>query len=284
MVLRLVALWEAMLEGRVAPSEVRRELQTALPRETDELNLQQMLDYTRAAFWRFTPADDRPAAADELEPMMRAGLAQAKSRSVKAAWFSAIRSVAMTPATVDWLEDVWRRRTVIAGLPLAEVDEADLAADLAVRDVPASEEILTAQLERFTNPDRKARFAFVMPALSRDPAVRDRFFDSLRDRSHRTREAWVLDAVRYLHHPLRAAASKKHVRPGAGARRGDPAYGRYLLPETLGRRDARRLPVGSDGCGGPGVHRGVAAGLSATAAMGALSAADPLFRAAKLQQ
>jgi aminopeptidase N len=280
----LVALWEAMLEGRVAPSEVRREFQTALPRETDELNLQQMLDYTRAAFWRFTPADDRPAAADELEPMMRAGLAQAKSRSVKAAWFSAIRSVAMTPATVGWLEDVWRRRTVIAGLPLAEVDEADLAADLAVRDVPASEEILTAQLERFTNPDRKARFAFVMPALSRDPAVRDRFFDSLRDPSHRTREAWVLDAVRYLHHPLRAAASKKHVRPALELveeiqRTGDIFFPKRWADATLGGYQSIQTAAEVRA-----FIEGLPPGYPPRLRWVLLSAADPLFRAAKLQQ
>ena len=61
----------------------------------------------------------------------------------------------------------------IAGLVLAEPDEASMAFDLAVRSVP--ECLLhprgTAS-RRFQNPDRKARFEFVMPALSEDPAER----------------------------------------------------------------------------------------------------------------
>ena len=50
---------------------------------------------------------------------------------------------------------------MLAKLPMSETDEADLALDLAVRDVPDAAKILTTQLERFKNPDRKARFAFV---------------------------------------------------------------------------------------------------------------------------
>jgi aminopeptidase N len=50
-----------------------------------------------------------------------------------------------------------------------------------------------------------------MPALSNDARVRDRFFESLGDVNNRRHEAWVLDAVRYLNHPLRAASSRRYV-------------------------------------------------------------------------
>ena len=58
-------------------------------------------------------------------------------------------------------------------------------------------------------PDRKARFAFIMPALSGDAAVRERWFLALSDVTNRRREPWVLDGLDYLHHPLRAAQSAK---------------------------------------------------------------------------
>jgi len=209
----LVTLWESMLEGRVPASRVIDQLLIALPVEQNELTVNQMLGYLREGFWRYTPADERPALAARVEPVLRAGLARASSTSVKTAWFNSLRSVASTPGTLAWLERVWRRDEKVPGVPLAEPDEADLALELAVRDVPASEEILDTQLERMRNPDRKARFAFVMPALSRDPAVRARFFESLKDVSNRQREAWVLEAMRYLHHPLRAEASAPLVVP-----------------------------------------------------------------------
>jgi len=186
-------------------------LLAALPRESDELNLAEMLDCVRSLYWRYTAADDRAALAPEVEKVLRNGVYQSPSTSLKAAWFGALRGVATTPETLAWLTKVWKRDEVLAKLPMSETDEAELALDLAVRDVPDAASILTTQLERFKNPDRKARFAFVMPAVSADPAVRDRFFASLKDVKNRRREAWVLEGVRYLHHPLRAAASKKYV-------------------------------------------------------------------------
>jgi aminopeptidase N len=43
--------------------------------------------------------------------------------------------------------------------------------------------------------------------------VRDSFFAQLTDPVKRRREAWVLEGISYLHHPLRAASAEKHVRP-----------------------------------------------------------------------
>jgi aminopeptidase N len=277
----LVTFWESMLEGRVAPDVLMQTLVAALPRETDELTVQQMLDYTRSTFWRYTAADDRAEMAEKLEGTLRAGLDQAKSTSGKAAWFAALRSTATTPATLEWLERVWRHDEKVPGLPLAEADESDLALDLAVRDVPAAEEILKTQLDRFKNPDRKARFAFVMPALSRDAAVRERFFESLKDVNNRRREAWVLEAARYLHHPLRAGSSKRLVVPALALVReiqqtGDIFFPKRWADATLSgyqsvqtAADVRafidRLPPDY-----PPRHRWVL-----------LSSADPLFRAAR---
>lgn len=209
----LVAVWESFLDGDVSSTAMRQMLLAALRVESNELDLQLLLDQVRTTFWRFTAAEDRAAFSVELEPVLRQGLNRATTTSEKAAWFAAIRTTAMTAETLRWLESVWARREKVAGLPLAEVDEAELAADLALRDHPNSADILDAQLARMTNPDRKARFAFVLPALSSDETTRARFFEGLRDVGRRTREAWVLDAARYLHHPLRAAHSEALVVP-----------------------------------------------------------------------
>jgi aminopeptidase N len=280
----LVMLWEAMLEGRIRPSDILRQLTASIRREQNELNLQQMLDYLRAVFWRFTPADERGSASAAIEPILRQGLARAASTSARAAWFAALRGVATREETLDWLERVWRREVRIPGLPLSEIDEADLAADLALRDRPAAAAILSAQLARLENPDRKARFAFITPALSSDPAERARFFDSLYDRSRRSREAWVLDGMRYLHHPLRAATSRQLVRPALGLvqeiqRTGDIFFPKRWADATLGgyqtvqtAADVRSF-IDSLPADYPPRLRWVL-----------LASADPLFRAARFQQ
>ena len=207
----LVTLWESMLDGRIAPAKINAMLFIALPRETDELNTNRMLDYERTLFWRFTAADDRQTLAPKLEALLRAGLDRAATTSRKAAWFGALRSIALTEPTLQWLERVWRRDVTIPKLPMAEPDEADLALELAVRDVAEADGILQTQYERFKNADRKARFGFVRQAVSRDPNVREQFFVSLKDVKNRARESWVLEATRYLHHPLRAGTSRKFV-------------------------------------------------------------------------
>ena len=114
---------------------------------------------------------------------------------------------------VEFLERVWRQRTAVPGLTFAETDYTAMALELAVRDVPGAQTILTEQLGRITNPDRKARLAFIIPALSGDEAMRDRFFASLADPANRRHEPWVIDAMAYLSHPLRAARAERYIRP-----------------------------------------------------------------------
>jgi aminopeptidase N len=43
--------------------------------------------------------------------------------------------------------------------------------------------------------------------------VRDAFFESLRDPGNREHEPWVLEALGYLHNPLRAARAERYIRP-----------------------------------------------------------------------
>jgi aminopeptidase N len=207
----LVTLWEDMLDGRTAAAAVLEMLVAALPRERDELNVQRMLSYTQQGYWKFLPAAARDALTPRLERILRDGLDRAGTPSLKSAWFSALRDTAQTPGTLQWLERVWRKTETVPGLVLAEPDYVTLAQELAVRGVPAWQEILDGQLERTENPDRKARFAFVRPALSPDQRVRDAFFDSLGDVQQRRREPWVLEGLGYLHHPLRAEASRKYI-------------------------------------------------------------------------
>jgi aminopeptidase N len=208
-----VALWEETLDGRVkAPAFIDAALH-ALPRENTEQNVQLLLGYVSRAFWRFLPTAMRAERAAILERLLRDGITRAQSSSLKSTYFSAFRSVVTTPEGVSFLERVWRLQEKIPGLTLAEPDEATMALELAVRGVPDAAAVLEEQRGRFTNPDRKARFEFVMPALSESAETRDRFFETLRDVKNRRREPWVVEGLAYLNHPLREGTSLKYVRP-----------------------------------------------------------------------
>jgi len=173
-----------------------------------------VLAYVSRAFWRYLPQEERLARAPALETALRAGIAHANTTSLKSAWFSAFRDDVLTREGQNFLERLWRREEKIAGLPFVETDEIVMAMELAVREVPGWQQILQAQLERTENPDRKARFAFVMPALSADSQVRAAAFERFRMVENRRREPWVSESLAYLNHPLREQDSERFIRPG----------------------------------------------------------------------
>jgi aminopeptidase N len=209
-----ITLWDQMLERRIRPADFLDAVLRALPRETTEQNVQLLVGSIDELFWRFLPAADRARFAPRVEAALRAGISRSPSSSMKATYFGAFRSTVTSPEGVRFLERVWRREEKIPGLTLAEPDEASMALDLAVRSVPNANQILQEQYQRFTNPDRRDRFEFVMPALSADASMRDQFFENMRNVERRRREPWVIEAVRYANHPLRSEHARKYIRPG----------------------------------------------------------------------
>jgi aminopeptidase N len=111
------------------------------------------------------------------------------------------------------LESIWNDKVIIKDLAVSEDDKIAMAYELALKMPRHQEEILARQLENTKNPDRKERMLFVIPALSDDRAVRDAFFESLKLEKNREHEPWVLEALGYLHHPLRAESSISYLRP-----------------------------------------------------------------------
>jgi aminopeptidase N len=208
-----VTMWDALLNGDITPAAFTELAINALPRETDEQLTSRVLGYLGGAWWRFLSSDERETRAERVEILLSSGLTTAKTASQKASWFGALRNIYATSATTAWMRRVWEQQEKIEGLPLAEADFTSLALGLAVREVNGWRNVLAKQLERIENPDRRARFQFVMPALSADPAERERWFQSLADVNNRRREPWVLEGLDYLHHPLRARASSKFVAP-----------------------------------------------------------------------
>jgi aminopeptidase N len=234
-----VTLWDALLDAKVPPDAFFDLAMRSLPREADEQMTSRILGYASNTWWRFLDAPLRTARAARFESLLREGLAAAPTPSRKASWFGTLRNVAITPGTIAWLRSVWEKDTSVTGLPLAETDYTALALELAVRQVDGWDRILATQLTRIENSDRKARFEFVMPALSADPAVRERWFLSLKNVANRRREPWVLEGLNYLHHPLRAEASKKYVQPSLELlweiqKTGDIFFPKRWLDATLG--------------------------------------------------
>jgi len=208
-----VTLWDDVLGGGTEPRELFDLALTALPEESEELTTDRILGYTQILFWRYLTDKDRIAAAPRLEEALLSGIRRAAVTSLKSTYFTAFRRTVTTPAGLAYLERVWRRQEVIAGLTFAEADYIDMAQELALRQGANAGAILAEQHENITNPDRKDRFAFLMPALSSDAPARDEFFASLARLENRAHEEWVADGLGFINHPLRRAHAERYIQP-----------------------------------------------------------------------
>ena len=208
-----ITLWDDMLEEGTAPAAFFELALRALPLEREEQNVERVLGYLSDTYWRYLSDAQRAAASPRLEAALLSGMNSAPGMSLKSAYFGAFRRTVTSREGLAHLERVWSQRESIQDLTFAEADYILMAEALALRHVAATGAILREQHARITNPDRRARFAFVTPALSPDTATRDAFFGSLASAGNRAHEPWVADALRFLNHPLRRDHAERYLAP-----------------------------------------------------------------------
>ena len=207
-----INLYENVLDGKACtPLQLLAFDGKALAREPEELDLNILLDQLGSVFWRFLT----PAQREAIAPWLEAGLWQTMlgvpAGNEKKLLFRTYSNIVLSKEGQDRLYGIWKEQRPPVGVKLSEDDYTGLAAALALRVYPGYKDILQEQGQRIQNSDRKARWQYLQVALSADTAERDRFFASLQDPVARRKEAWVLTALSYLHHPLRVAYSEKYL-------------------------------------------------------------------------
>ena len=139
------------------------------------------------------------------------------------------------------------------GLELGERDYTDLACQLMIAFPDRAAEIADIQMERITNPDRKASFGMLCRAASPDKEVRSSLFKSFMDSPENRRpESRVLSALALLCHRSRAEEAREYIIPSLDAlkeiqRTGDiffPASWCRVLLENQKNDEARSLVDG----------------------------------------
>jgi aminopeptidase N len=231
-----IVLWEELLDRRVAIPAFLAALERGLSSEPVEQILQLQTTYLKELFWRFLPAAAREPAAPRLEGLLRRQINRAPTATLKATCFATLRSIFTTQESIAFLERVWLGSEHITGLVLSETDHGLVALELATRGIGSG--VLSAQRRRFIDPDRRARFEFVMDAAA-DEARRAAFFDALADASNRRHEPWVVEGLTYLSHPLRATSAERYLRPALDLleeiqRTGDIFFPAHWMAAVLG--------------------------------------------------
>jgi aminopeptidase N len=208
-----ISLWESFVRGGIGQGAMLSTITRNLKIEEDPLIQQYILGRLDLLYWRFLTNEQRLSIAPSVEELLWSLLTDNANGKLKRSYFNTFRSVALTEVGKQRLYDLWSKNLFIEGLSLSENDRAQLSFALALREYPKSDEVLTTQLANLTNPDRKARFEFLMPSVSSNAETRDTFFESLKQEKNREHESWVQTAIGYLNHPLRAESAVKYISP-----------------------------------------------------------------------
>ncbi len=218
-----INMHENLLKGTVSPAAYYDAIFAALQTE-EELQLRNYLAGRLGyVYWHHLSDSARAGFAPDAEAMIWQKLITAETASEKRQWFGLFRNVAVTESGLSRLRNMWKRGelpgTVAKESPgsgpvrLGEDEMSVLALTLALSNHPDAPAVIADQHARITTADRLRRFDFVLPSVSPDQAVRDEFFNSLRDPANREHEPWVLEALGYLHHPSVAIRAEHYIRP-----------------------------------------------------------------------
>lgn len=275
--------YENMLSGGAAsPMQLLTTLLATVEerREPDELILNMIASYISDTYWRLLPPARRAALAPTVEKALWKAMQQDTVANRKKILFRTYQSIALNKSALDTLHRIWVTQQPPAGVRLSEDEYIALALNLAVKGHGA-DTLPEAQLARVTNPDRRQRMQFLMPAVSGNQQVRDSLFASLKDPVIRKKEAWVADALNYLHHPLRTASSVKYLPQTLAMlqevqQTGDIFFPAAWLSASLGSHQSSQAAA---------IVRAFLEqhpNYNAQLRMKILQAADPLFRAERL--
>ncbi|WP_025762031.1 M1 family aminopeptidase [Dyadobacter tibetensis] len=211
---QLVNIWEGFLQGDGGkPPVLLARLLGVLPKESNSLLVDYLLGRISSIYWKFLTEEQRQYFQPQVETLLWKQLLITKDLGLKNTFFKSYKSMAYSPEAQEKLKSLWLDSLRIEGLSLSEEDKISLAHQLALYNPEQSQQILNDQRAKVLNPDRKGKMTFMMPVFSADQTVRDSFFDSLKLPENREKESWVLEALHFLHHPLKQFNSIKYLKP-----------------------------------------------------------------------
>lgn len=225
--------YENMLNGQgYAPAELMKLFEKGLDLEKEETNIRVLTGYISSIYWEFISPAVRNANTEVLEQTLWNAMEQQSAPNIKKILFSTYQGIYQSKAAAQRIYDIWKRQTPPEGVKLNEDDYTGMAFQIALKSDTVTQ-VLKQQEERVKDPNRKKRIEFLMPALSTDVKERAAFFNSLKERKNREKEAWVLSALSYLHHPLRQSTSVKYVPESLNLLEEIRATGDIFFPQSF---------------------------------------------------
>ncbi|HEY1194845.1 M1 family aminopeptidase [Flavobacterium sp.] len=237
-------LYENTLIGNIPPKQAFDCFLKGIQSEENELVLRIATGSLNTIYWRFFTEKQQNKVQKELVGALYERLQTNLSSNIKKTLFGLFSSVAYSESGKASLYKVWNREISITGLKLNEDDYTNMAMNLAIFKHKKADEILEKTRNSFSNPDKKKRFEFLLPSLSKDESVRNAFIESLKEDSNREKESWVSVGLANVNHPLRQESAQKYIRFSLDLvdeiqRTGDIFFPKDWLDNTVGKYSSK---------------------------------------------
>ena len=237
-------LYENTLIGNVSPDKAYECFLKGIQTEENELVLRIASNNLNTIYWRLFTEKQQNKVQKQLETVLNERLQANLSANIKKTLFGLFSSIAYSDSAKAKLYQIWNKEVVIPGLKLNEDDFTNMAMNLAIFKHEKADEILEKTRTTITNPDKKKRFEFLLPSLSKEESVRNAFMESLKDDSNREKESWVSVGLANIHHPLRQESAQKYIRFSLDLvdeiqRTGDIFFPKDWLDNTVGRYSSK---------------------------------------------
>ncbi|MBO9583287.1 MAG: ERAP1-like C-terminal domain-containing protein [Flavobacterium sp.] len=237
-------LYENTLIGNVSVNQAFECFLKAIQTEENELVLRIASNNLNTIYWKFLSEKQQNKVQKQLIAILYDRLQANLSSNIKKTLFGLFSSVAYSDSGKASLYKVWNREISISGLKLNEDDYTNMAMNLAIFKHPKADEILERTRNSISNPDKKKRFEFLLPSLSKNESVRNAFIESLKEDSNREKESWVSVGLANVNHPLRQESAKKYIRFSLDLvdeiqRTGDIFFPKDWLDSTVGKYSSK---------------------------------------------
>ncbi len=235
-----ITLNQSLINYKLDSKRFVEIMSCTLKTEKEKQNIQLMLDYLQKSWWYFLNQDERLKMASSMEDCLFDFIKNQKNNEIKSAAYQTLVSVFISENAKNRFYNIWKNQLGMDGLKLSETDYSTLAIELSLRNYPNSDAILQEQLSRMKDEEQKQKMEFVIPSVSTNPKVRDKFFESLKKPENRQQELWVRTSLYYLNHPLRAQYSVKYLQASLEMleeiqKTGDIFFPKNWLAYTVGR-------------------------------------------------
>ncbi|MCC4921723.1 M1 family metallopeptidase [Flavobacterium chungbukense] len=237
-------LFENTLIGNVSADKAFNCFLKGIQSEENELVLRIVSGNLNTIYWRFFTEEQQNKVQKQLLGILYERLQANLSANIKKTLFGLFSSVAYSDSGKASLYKIWNREVSISGLKLNEDDYTNMAMNLAIFKHEKADEILEKTRTSISNPDKKKRFEFLLPSLSKDESVRNAFIESLKDDANREKESWVSVGLANVNHPLRQENAQKYIRFSLDLvdeiqRTGDIFFPKDWLDNTIGKYSSK---------------------------------------------